>query len=147
MEYNINEKYWDEYLIKMSGWGKANPAEIKKRMQLMKDTLGYTWDSHQFRITFRDFNLKYEKWHRDDCYKECRNPALFELGDKICKDYAAIVSIGHMSWRPDLLKIEPSELPAMSVKICEAIIKFKKTDIKLLGYIKQAIEVLENDEK
>jgi len=33
----------------------------------------------------------------------------------------------------------------MSVKICEAIVKFKKTDINLLGYIKQAIDILENE--
>jgi len=152
MEYNIKEKFWDEYLIKMGGWGKfisddgldkADPDEIRKRMQRMKDTFGYTWDSHQFRITFRDFNLKYEKWHRDDCYKEFRNPDLFEIWEKICKDCAPIVGIGHLSWRPDLLKIEPSELPAMSVKICEAIVKFKKTDVKLLGYINQAIELLD----
>jgi len=154
MEYNINEKLWDEYLIKMGGYGKfvsndgldkADPDEIKKRMRRMKQTFGYTWDSHSFRVTFREFNLTYEKWQRDDCYKEFRNPALFEVWGKICKECAPIVNIGHLSWRPDLMKIEPSELPAMSVKICEAIVKFKKTDIKLLGYIKQAIDILENE--
>jgi len=153
MEYNVNEKFWDEYMIKMGGWGKfvsndgldkASPDEIKTRMQRMKDTLAYTWDSHPFRMTFREFCGKYyhESWHRDDCYKEMHNPALTELWKKVYKDCGVIVNIGHLSWRPDLLKIDPSELPDMSVKICEAIVKFKKSDIKLLGYINQAIDIL-----
>lgn len=151
MEYNINEKFWDEYLVKMGGWGKfvsndgldkVNSEELKFRMQRMKDTLSYTWDSHQFRVTFRE-NI-HEKWHREDCYKEMRDPALNELWNNIYKTCGTIVSIGHMSWRVDWSNIDPSNLPDMSMKTCEAIVKFKKTDIKLLSYINQAISLLDS---
>jgi hypothetical protein len=146
-EYNINEKFWDDYLIKMGGWDafpsddgldKADMEEKKVRMKRMLDTIGYTMNTHCVQKAFQDIHLRHE---------EMLTPEFADLWKKI---QTTAVYMGHgpegliakINWDT----IKPQTFRGISKKICEGIVKVKEADIKVLNYINQAIKILEDKE-
>jgi hypothetical protein len=145
-KYNVNQKLWDEYLVKMGGWDafpshdgldKADMEEKKTRLQRMADVIWHTYNTHFFRHTFRD--CRHEKM---------LNPALSKSWEMIKKqpngmpggEGLALRTIGKINWDT----IRASTFARISKKICEAIVKITEADINVLEIIDQAIEILED---
>ena len=68
IEYTVNEKLWDEYLVKMGGWDafpsedgldKADMGEKKKRMKRMLDTIRFSMNAHGVDKAFQDIHIRY----------------------------------------------------------------------------------------
>ncbi len=61
MEYNLSEKLWDEYIQKFDyineKLGQADIDEVKKRFQILGDTMNYTFNCHEFQQAFADTSL------------------------------------------------------------------------------------------
>jgi len=144
MEYNINEKLWDEYLAKMGGWekypsddglDKADIDEIKERMNRMLDTVRYSMITHIVIKAFQNIHIRHE---------EMRDPALSGLWENISKTskymgHGIENKIAKINWDT----IRASTFRSMSAEICDEIIKVKKADIEVFGYINQAVNILE----
>jgi len=145
--YNVSEKIWDDYLIKMGGWDafpsedgldKADAKEKKARLERMLQTVRYTMNTHCLIKAFQDIHLRHE---------EMLDPAFLELWKKI---ETTATYMGHgpegiiarINWET----IRPSTFRGISAKICEAIVKVKEADKQVLEYINHGIKKLDNRE-
>jgi hypothetical protein len=151
MEYNINAKLWDEYLIKLGGCenfpsddglDKANPEERKTRAQHLGETCMYMYNIVSFCGAFGS-----EKLPGHYLYKELSEPALLELWPEISAPHWVILDGGHKTGKlngEQIWNIEDhSKIADLSTEICEELAKVKEADIKLLEIINQAIAVLD----
>jgi hypothetical protein len=143
IEYTVNEKLWNDYLVKMGGWDdylsddgldKADMEEKKERMKRMLDTIRYSMNAHCVQKAFQDIHIRHE---------EMRNPKLSGLWEAIKSNsfymgHGIENKIDRINWDT----IKPSTFKGISREICEGIVKFKEADIKLLDYLNQAIEIL-----
>jgi len=147
-EYNMNEKFWDEYLVKMGGWDafpsddgldKAGADEKKNCLNRMLDTIRYTMNTHCVEKAFQDIHIR---------HVEMRDPAFADLWKKI---NSTVKYMGHgpeshiakINWET----IKPSTFRGVSAKICESIVKVKEADVLVLDYINRAIKILDDKEK
>ena len=145
IEYTVNEKLWDDYLVKMGGWDeypsndgldKADMAEKKVRMKRMLDTIRYSMNAHCVQKAFQDIHIRHE---------EMLDPKLSGLWESIKSNsfymgHGIENKIDRINWET----IRPATFRGISKEICEGILKFKEADIKLLDYLNQAIEILDN---
>lgn len=83
---------------------------------------------------FQDIHIRHE---------EMRDPALLEIWEKI-KSTARYMGHGPESRiaKIDWDTIRSSSFRKISAEICEAIVKVKEADVKVLEYIKQAIKMV-----
>jgi hypothetical protein len=143
IEYTVNEKLWDDYLVKMGGWDafpsddgldKADMEEKKERMKRMLDTIRYSMNAHSVQKAFQDIHIRHE---------EMRDPKLSGLWEAIKANafymgHGIENKIDRINWET----IKPTTFRGISKEICEGIVKFKEADIKLLDCLNQAIEIL-----
>ena len=152
MEYNISEKLWDEYLIKLGGWDefpskdgldKADRDEKKVRAKHMADTCMYMYNICTFNGAFCCSNLK-----NHYLCKEFADPVLRELWANFNDPHWTILDAGHKSGRMNFMNIwgwgtiGASIISELSAEICREIIKVKEADAQLLDVINFAIEIL-----
>lgn len=154
MEYNRSEGIWDEYLMKLGGWGKftskdglnkANSKEKEARAKLLADS------SHCNMYVFCSFGGTFFEGVNlpgHYLYQELFSPALSALWRKIdAPQHWELIDIGHKMgllkrkqiWRAfNFLKV-----PGLSKRICAELVKAREVDQNVLAIIKQAIAILE----
>jgi len=153
MEYNIDEKLWDEYLTKLGGCekypspdglDKASPEERLSRAQNVSQTNMYMYNFCSFGGAF-----DVEPMTNHYLHKELFDPALTEVWSGFGSSWV-IVDAGHvtgrLSWKPSRARIwqtdDVAKLAALSEEVCDAVLQAKEADMATLVTIKQAIEVV-----
>ena len=155
MECNISEKVWDGYLEKMGGWGKfishdgldkASLEEIKMRMKRLADTSIYIYNFVSF---CNSICVGIPETMRDDyLYKELFGSGLSKYWGtvKVISFFDDIAGAGHkfneIYYGRDWDMIKQTEIPGISMEVCEVIEKAKQADVKLLKIINRAIKIL-----
>ncbi|MDF2543784.1 MAG: hypothetical protein K0S47_3502 [Herbinix sp.] len=143
MEYNRDEKFWDQYIHKFNYWDEhladVDFEEIKRRFKRVTDTMWYTFNCHNFAETFRhkiwegmnDERLKHAFDEIDRAYDLTHTRAWQIIGINDCRDWGSR-RYNELEWG----------LCATIMMIIESI---KQNDIDVLAAISEAIAVLEID--
>jgi len=151
MEYNANEKIWDDYLIKLGGCDRypsddgivtASPEERRYRADQWGDSC-----HHNFYI-FCSFGGAFgcERLLNHELHKELFDPVLSELWGEFESQWV-LVDAGHITHRfrqEQIWNIEDLErIATMSADACDAVATAQKAEKEMLAVIKQAIEILD----
>ena len=148
MECNINERVWDGYLEQLGGdFVKASQQERLVRAQRLKDTVLYIYNICSFDGAFCTDG----KPHSHYLHAELWNPDLVDLWNSVDAPHWVILNAGHRvgGFHGKLKKAAfiSLRIRGMSAKICGTINELKDADRKLLEIIKQALAILEQQEK
>jgi len=146
MESNIREKVWDGYLAKLDGneFIKLPPEQRKARALRLYETVPYVFNIVSFMGAFASDKNPHSHYLHQELWV---HPAFAELANRINEQHWIILNNGHKFGgfaNRDWLHVDPSEIPGICTGMCEVIEEIKKSDMRLLELINQAIEIFDN---